>query len=328
MKLSIVTVASGEYLEYWIDLAESVYRYSGNDINLDYHIFTDRVNDAIEFANTINLNIVVHNIDSQNWLSGTLMRYKHYRKYFNQITGDVILHLDADMLVVDNFAEDLFNILTNNSNRINLNILVHKIDSQNWLSGTLMRYKNYRKYFNLITGDVILHLDADMLVVDNFIDDLFNIVTNNSDIINLVYHPGYWRKNKFYVPYLFNHKMYAREIINLWKSMLGKSPGSWETRSDSSAYTPEDLQNAYFCGAVWFGKREIVYKFITEVDELIIEDQKNGIIAVWQDESYLNKWAAHNIHSGISPKYCFLLGKAHLSMVKPLIVAVVKEENR
>jgi hypothetical protein len=263
MKLSIVTVATGKYLEYWIDLAESVYKYSGHDINLNYYVFTDRVNDAIEFANTINLNI-----------------------------------------------------------------LVHKIDSQNWLSGTLMRYKNYRKYFNLITGDVILHLDADMLVVDNFIDDLFNIVTNNSDIINLVYHPGYWRKNKFYVPYLFNHKMYAREIINLWKSMLGKSPGSWETRPDSSAYTPEDLQNAYFCGAVWFGKREIVYKFISEVDELIIEDQKNGIIAAWQDESYLNKWAAHNIHSGISPKYCFVLGKAHLSMVKPLIVAVDKEENR
>ena len=263
MKLSIVTVASGKYLEYWIDLAESVYRYSGNDINLDYHIFTDRVNDAIEFANTINLNIVVHNIDSQNWLSGTLMRYKHYRKYFNQITGDVILHLDADMLVVDNFVEDLFNILTNNSNRI-----------------------------------------------------------------NLIYHPGYWRKNKFYLPYLFNHKTYKREIINFWKSMLGKSLGNWETRFDSSAYTPEDLQNAYFCGAVWFGKREIVYKFIMELDELIIEDQKNGITAVWQDESYLNKWAAHNSHNGIPPRYCFLLGMAHLSTVKPLIIATVKEENR
>ena len=259
MKLSLVTVATGKYLEYWIDLAESVYQYSRKGLNLDYHIFTDRVNDAIDFADSINLNIVVHKIDSQDWLNGTLMRYKHYRKYFN-----------------------------------------------------------------LITGDVILHLDADMLVVDNFVDDLFNIITNNSDRINLIYHPGFWRQNKFYFPYLFNYKTYKREIIILWRSMLGKSLGSWETRFDSSAYTPEDLQNAYFCGAVWFGKRERVYKFITEVDELIIEDQKNGITAVWHDESYLNKWAAHNIHSGISPKYCFLLGKAHLSNVKPLIVAVDK----
>ena len=263
MKLSIVTVATGKYLEYWIDLVESVYRYSGNDVTIDYHIFTDKVNDAIEFANTINLNIVVHKIDSQNWLNGTLLRYKHYRKYFN-----------------------------------------------------------------VITGDVVLHLDADMLVVDNFVDDLFNIVTNNSDRINLIYHPGYWRKNKFYFPYLSNHKKYKREIISLFKSMLGKSLGSWETRFDSSAYVPDDLQNAYFCGAVWFGKREIVYKFITELDELITEDQKKGITAVWHDESYLNKWAANNIHNGISPKYCFLLGEAHLSTVKPLIVAVVKEENK
>ena len=80
--------------------------------------------------------------------------------------------------------------------------MVHKIDSQDWLNGTLMRYKHYRKYFNLITGDVILHLDADMLVVDNFVDDLFNIITNNSDRINLIYHPGFWRQNKFYFPYL------------------------------------------------------------------------------------------------------------------------------
>ena len=263
MKLSIVTVATGKYLKYWIKLAESVCKYSGYDVNLNYHIFTDRVNEAMDFADTNNLNIVVHKIDSQDWLSGTLMRYKHYRKYFE-----------------------------------------------------------------LITGDVILHLDADMIVVDNFIDDLFHTITNNSDRINLIYHPGFWRQKKFYLPYLFNHETYRREIIVLWKYMLGKSLGSWETRFDSSAYTPEDLQNAYFCGAVWFGKREVVYKFISEVDELIIEDQKNGIIAVWHDESYLNKWAANNMHSGITPKYCFLLGKAHLSKVKPLIVAVDKEENR
>ena len=38
MKLSIVTVATGKYLEYWIKLAESVCKYSGYDVNLNYHI--------------------------------------------------------------------------------------------------------------------------------------------------------------------------------------------------------------------------------------------------------------------------------------------------
>jgi len=259
MKLSLITVATGKYLEYWMNLAVSVSKYTGNDINLNYHIFTDRSKDAIDFANTIDISIIVHKIDSQDWLNGTLMRYRHYRKYFE-----------------------------------------------------------------LITGDVILHLDADMLVVNNFLVDLLNIVDINSDKINLVYHPGFWRQNKFFLPYLFNHKTMRSEINILLKFISGKSLGSWETRLESTAYTPEDLQNAYFCGAVWFGKRETVYRFISEVDELIIEDQKNGITAVWHDESYLNKWAANNIHGGISPKYCYLLGKSHLSNIKPLIVAIDK----
>ena len=263
MKLSLVTVATGKYLEYWMDLAGSVSKYTRNDTNLNYHIFTDRIKDAMDFANTSNISIIVHEIDSQDWLNGTLMRYRHYRRYFESITGDVILHLDADMLVVN-----------------------------------------------------------------NFIDDLFDTVTNNSEKINLVYHPGFWRQNKFYLPYLFNHKIYRSEIIILFKFLLGKSFGSWETRVESTANTPEDLQNAYFCGAVWFGKREIIFKFISEVDDLIIEDQKNGITAVWHDESYLNNWAAHNVHAGITPKYCYLLGKPHLSNLKPLIVAIDKETNK
>jgi hypothetical protein len=263
MKLSLVTVATGKYLEYWIDLARSISEYTRNDINLDYHIFTDRIEDAMNFANTININIIVHEIDSQDWLNGTLLRYRHYRRYFK-----------------------------------------------------------------LISGDVILHLDADMLVVKNFVDDLFDTVSNNTDKVNFVYHPGFWRQKKFYLPYLLNHKTYRSEINILLKLMLGKSLGSWETRLESTAYTPEHLQIAYFCGAVWFGKREIVYKFISEVDELIIEDLKNGITAVWHDESYLNNWAAHNMHNSIEPKYCYLLGKAHLSNVEPLIVAINKEENK
>jgi hypothetical protein len=259
MKLSLVTVATGKYLEYWMDLAGSVSQHTRNNVNLNYHIFTDRIKDAMDFANTIDISIIVHEINSQNWPNATLMRYRHYLRYFESITGDVILHLDADMLVVN-----------------------------------------------------------------SFVDDLFDTVTHNSDKINLVYHPGFWRQNKFYLPYLFNHKTYMREIINLLKFILGKSLGSWETRLESTAYTPENLQNAYLCGAVWFGKRETVYRFISEVNELIIEDQKNGITAVWHDESYLNKWAANNIYRGISPKYCYLYEKSHLSNLKPLIVAIVK----
>ena len=260
MKISLITVATGKYLEYWMDLASSVSKHCGDDIEISYHIFTDRIKE------------------------------------------------------VKNFGHTLDNIL----------VIAHEIDSQNWLNGTLKRYSHYRKHFDSITGEIVLHLDADMLVVDSFLEEILDSIRHNMDLVNLVYHPGFWRKNKFYFPYLFNKLTYRNEINNLLKSVFRKRLGSWETRLESTAYTHKDLRKAYYCGAVWFGKRDIIYRFVTEVDSLISRDQKKGIIARWHDESYLNSWAANNLHNSNSPKYCYLLGRAHLSKIKPLIVAIDK----
>ena len=261
MKISLITVATGRYLEYWMDLAKSVSKHCGDDTEISYHIFTDRIKE------------------------------------------------------VKNFGHTLENIL----------IIAHEIDSQDWLNGTLKRYNHYRKHFDLITGDIVLHLDADMLVVDRFLEELLDSISNGRDHINLVYHPGFWRKNKFYFPYLFKKLTYKNEISNLLKFVLGKRLGSWETRLESTAYTHKDLQKGYYCGAVWFGKRDVVYSFVSEVDDLISGDQKKGITAVWHDESYLNSWAANNLHNSNTPRYCYLLGRPHLSKIKPLIVAIDKD---
>jgi histo-blood group ABO system transferase len=260
MKLAIITVATGKYLEYWMDLVRSVNKQDFSNIEISYNIFTDRIQDAKNFSDSV----------------------------------------------------------------LNIKIIVQEINSQDWLDGTIMRYSHYRKYFRLITGDVILHLDADMLVVDRFAENLIDEVKKNTGKLSFVQHPGYWRKNKIYWPYLFSYKTYKNEIYNLLKVIFKKSLGSWETRSNSAAYISKKQRKQYYCGAVWFGEKEIAHNFICEMDDLINYDRSRGVTAIWHDESYLNKWATINPHNYVSPKYCSAPDRPHLSAIKPLIVVVDK----
>ena len=262
MKLALITVATGRYLDYWKDLVRTVSKQDFSNIEISYNIFTDRIQDANIFSESVsNIKIIVQGINSQNWLDGTIMRYSHYRKYFDLITGDIVLHLDADMLVADSFAENLI-------------------------------YEVHR----------------------------------NTGKLSFVQHPGYWRKNKIYWPYLLNYKTFKNESYNLLKVIFKKSLGSWETRSNSAAYISNKQRKNYYCGAVWFGEKDIAHNFICEMDDLITYDRIRGVTAIWHDESYLNKWATVNPHNYVSPEYCYAPGRAHLSTIKPFI-AVVDKDN-
>ena len=243
-----------------MDLVRSIIKQDFSNIEISYNIFTDRIQDAVYFSDSVSdIKIIVQEINSQDWLDGTIMRYSHYRKYFELITGDVVLHLDADMLVVDKFAE-------------------------------------------------------------NLVDE----VQRNAGKLTFVQHPGYWRKTMIYWPYLFTSKTRKREIHNFLKVVFKKSLGSWETRSNSAAYVSMSQRKNYYCGAVWFGERKVVHNFICEMDDLINYDRSRGVTAIWHDESYLNKWATINPHNHVSPKYCYALDSAHLLAIKSLIVAVDK----
>lgn len=71
-------------------------------------------------------------------------------------------------------------------------------------------------------------------------------------------------------------------------------PGSPERNPESKAYIPIGSDNRYFCGGFFGGSSEEFIKMSEFILANIQDDLSRGIIAVWHDESHLNRYLYDN----------------------------------
>jgi hypothetical protein len=69
-----------------------------------------------------------------------------------------------------------------------------------------------------------------------------------------------------------------------------KTEWTYERRSESTAYIPEGQGNVYVAGGFNGGKSEKFMSMAETISENVLEDERNGIMAVWHDESHLNHY--------------------------------------
>lgn len=70
-----------------------------------------------------------------------------------------------------------------------------------------------------------------------------------------------------------------------------KYPGAFETREDSTAGIVDgDDTSVYFQGCLWGGKVPYVLDMVRELDKRTMNDYDRDVIAVWHDESQMNKF--------------------------------------
>lgn len=90
--------------------------------------------------------------------------------------------------------------------------------------------------------------------------------------------------------------------------MYNKKPEefTYERNEASLACIPMGEGKVYICGGVNGGKAQ---EFLIVIDKLRIrieEDKQHGIIAVYHDESHINKYAYdHPVYKLLSPSYCY-----------------------
>lgn len=90
--------------------------------------------------------------------------------------------------------------------------------------------------------------------------------------------------------------------------MYNKSPEefTYERDETSLAYIPMGAGEVYVCGGVNGGKTQAFLSVIEELWKRIERDKQHGIIAIYHDESHINRYAyEHQEYKLLSPSYCY-----------------------
>lgn len=165
-------------------------------------------------------------------------------------------------------------------------------DRLGWPGDTLLRCKMYYDQRLVCQKfDYIYACDADFLFVDTVGEEILGKRV-------AVLHPGY----------------------------VG-SKGTPEKNPKSTAYIGDsDNQQHYFAGGFYGGEGEEFIMINAYMLKNILKDLRNGLIAIWHDESHLNKYFVHNPPTIIlSPSYCY---PENLKMdYHPRILALLKDHN-
>ncbi|MHB1066464.1 MAG: hypothetical protein ACYC2Z_03405 [Candidatus Nanopelagicales bacterium] len=259
--VGVVTVATNRYLDYWFEMARSAeeYLFAGHPVVM--HVFTDRPEDAKAMAgdfDRITVNPVP--IATLGWPEATLLRYELFDAHHDELGQDLLMHLDADMLLVDDVGAEL--------------------DPASWPGG-----------------------------------------------IALVRHPGFRRPETSarLALYASHPRMAAGDaVMRVQKGGIG----SWESREISRAYVPRRARRRYVCGGTWLGLRGPFLAMVHELATRTRADLDEGTIAIWHDESHLNWFASGNPTALLGSQYCFALGYPNLRDLAPRIVAVDKADDR
>ena len=154
------------------------------------------------------------------------------------------------------------------------NVKISQIEHEPWPIPTLKRYHYFIKEKEYISQfDYCFYMDVDMRIVDKVGEEIFG------DLV-ATQHPGFWWKN--------NNQF------------------SYERRPQSTAYIPYGEGKMYYAGGFNGGKPEHFLKMSQQIVDNVEKDFKNGIIAVWHDESHMNRYLLDNPPTlELTPSYCF-----------------------
>jgi histo-blood group ABO system transferase len=154
------------------------------------------------------------------------------------------------------------------------NVKISQIEHEPWPIPTLKRYHYFMKEKEYISQfDYCFYMDVDMRIEDKVGDEVL------SDLV-ATQHPGFWYKS----PDQF----------------------SYERREKSTAYVPYGEGKMYYAGGFNGGKPEHFLKMAETIVGNVEKDFENNLIAVWHDESHMNRYLINNPPTlELTPSYCY-----------------------
>ena len=151
------------------------------------------------------------------------------------------------------------------------NVIQYDQEHLDWPFITLKRFEIINKARQeIMKNDWFVFIDADALVVSDITEEEF--LDDTKEFFG-VHHPCHFLGMEPHTRY----------------------PGALETNPKCRASVTEDVDmSTYWQGCLWGGKVPAVLQLIDELQRRTNEDLKDDIIAVWHDESHLNKFFIEN----------------------------------
>lgn len=246
------------------------------------------------------------------WKTSVASLMENNKEYSEKVT----IHLFTDQ------PDDAENFWKSHSLKGSLKI--HKIPPYVWPEATLLRYQIIDKGSEELAEDLLMYLDSDMLVSNNFLKTLHTISWENG--IAVVAHPGFYRPiRKFAIrERITNPFLLIQDLKHLIRFRNGF--GSWETNPVSSAYVNRKMRKVYVHGAIWMGPNVTFKKLVHDLAFEVQKDLEKEYIAIWHDESHLNSWITRNRFTLLPPSYSWYSEYRHLRHLKPLVESMNKAE--
>ena len=187
------------------------------------------------------------------------------------------------------------------------NVKVFSQEHLDWPYITLKRFEIINKAREIISNhDWFVFIDGDALVVDRIEEE--NFFTDKP--LFGVHHPCHYLK-------MPPHNQY---------------PGAYEiTENCNAAVDLEKYQpKVYYQGCFWGGRTPEVCAMIDELEYRVGDDLRRNVVALWHDESHLNKYFIENpdlVHT-YGPEYAFPEVFKDQCTFEPKIVHLAKNNSQ
>ena len=173
-----------------------------------------------------------------------------------------------------------FFVFTDQSHPDGKDLQFIKVEHESWPFPTLKKFHylcNHETVFYDV--DYLFLCDADMLFVNPVREEILPL---DVPYLTGTSHPGFWRQD-----------------------LNAKIRGTYETNKLSSAYVKADEGSIYYAGGFNGGRTKEFLAMARTIKKNIDNDLSKKQIAVWHDESHINRYYVDNPPKLLPPDYCY-----------------------
>lgn len=162
-----------------------------------------------------------------------------------------------------------------NSERVSVNYIY--TEHKPFPASTLYRFKYFSSQSESLKSkcDYVFYMDVDMRIVEPIGHEILPEEGNDGLVGTL--HCGFYHRG-----------------------------GSWEDNIDSKAYVPLENRKKYFAGGFQGGEVNAYMNAVKALANNIDEDERNGVVPIWHDESAWNCYLSTRNPKILTPDYCMV----------------------